>query len=231
MNRGQLVTRAGRIMGMARSSTDSTGEVTYLQELANEAVVDILTRTKLNVRRVALQLDADVREYDVSNEMLRVWSLEDIDGVPLQEVPEGDLVSYDGAKVFQFVGYARLILGWDPEQDDTIDAWYTPRPTDMTDDAHDPSLATYGLVPEEYHSALVNYMCWKAGETTRDQGSGLGEKWRRLYEGEDGLGGMGTDLGRIKWAVNRRGATGAPLGRLRRALQRSPADRGANSWR
>jgi hypothetical protein len=219
------------MMGMARSSTDSTEEVALLQDLANEAVVDVLTRTKIHVRRVSLELDAGVKEYDVSNTMLRVWSLADENGAPLTEVSEGDLPSFEGGHVFQFVGYATLVLGWEPEAGDTLEAWYTPRPTDMTADAHDPALLTYGLIPEEFHGALVNYMAWKAGEITRDQGSGMGERWRRLYEGEDGYGGMGSDLGRIKWAVNRRGATGAPQGRLRRALQGSNADLGSSNWR
>ena len=232
MNRGQLVTRVGRMMGMARSSTDSSPEVALLQDLANEAVVDVLTRTKIHVRRVNLTLQAGVKEYDVSDAMLRVWSLADEDGAPLTEVSEGDLPTFEGGHVFQFAGYAMLVLGWEPNSDsDTLEAWYTPRPTDMTADGHDPALVTYGLIPEEFHPALVNYMAWKAGEITRDQGSGMGERWRRLYEGEDGNGGIGTDLGRIKWAVNRRGATGAPQGRLRRALQSSSADLGSDTWR
>lgn len=231
MNRGQLVTRVGRIMGMARSSTDTSGEVTYLQDLANEAVIDVLSRTKVHVRRVELQLDAGVTEYDLSQSVIRLWSLMDEDGSPLLEIPEGEFLSYEDAKVFQFVGYNRFVIGWEPAAGDTIDAWYTPRPTPMTTDAHDPALVTYGLIPAEFHDALLNYMCWKAGETTRDQGSGLGEKWRRLYEGEDGTGSLGSDLGQIKWAVNRRGASGAPAGRMRRALHWSGADRGSQTWR
>jgi hypothetical protein len=218
-------------MGMARSSTDSTEEVTYLQELANEAVVDLLTRTKIHVRRVNLTLNAGEREYDLSQNVLRLWSLADIDGHPLTEVPEGEIFTYDGGHVFQMPGYNRLVLGWDPEAGDSLDGDYTPRPTKMTADAHDPVLQTYGLIPEEFHQALINFMCWKAGETTRDQSSGLGEKWRRLYEGEDGEGRLGTDIGKIKWAVNRRGATGAPQSRLRRALQKSGADIGQRFWR
>jgi hypothetical protein len=231
MTRGQLVARAGRIMGMARSSTDNTEEVAFLQDLANEAVLNVLSRTKVNIRRVSLELDADVREYDLSQNVIRIWYLNDEDGSPLTEVPEGDLSLYEDGKVFQFVGYNRLVLGWDPSVDDTIEAWYTPRPTPMTDDAHDPALATYGLIPPEFHDGLVNYMCWKAGEATRDQGSGLGEKYRRQYEGEDGTGPMGTNIGAIKWAVNRRGASGAPHGRLRSALYRSGADSGSQTWR
>ena len=231
MNRGELVTRAGRIMGMARSSTDSTTEIADLQALANEAVVNILVRTRIHVRRTTLQLTAGVTDYDLSQSVLRLWSLFDENGVELSEVESGDVGFLTGSHVFQFVGYNMFVIAWEPETGDYLEGLYTPRPADMTQDSHDPALQTYGLIPEEFHDAIVNYMCWKAGEMTRDQMSGMGEKFRRQYEGEDGLGGMGTDLGRIKWAVNRRGATGSAHGRLRRAGEYSAADLGASTWR
>lgn len=230
MNRGQLVTRVGRIMGMARSSTDSSEEVTYLQDLANEAVLDVLKRTKIHVRRTTLDLTAGVTDYDLSQQVLRLWSLSDDTG-PIVEVPVDDVALYEDSHVFNFTGMNMLVIGWEPETGDQLEALYTPRPTKMTLDSHDPALVTYGLIPEENHDALINYMCWKAGEMTRDQQSGMGEKFRRLYEGEDGLGSMGTNLGRIKWEVNRRGATGAPYSRLARAITRSAADLGASNWR
>lgn len=214
---------------MARSATDSTSELTFLQDLASEAVVDILTRTRLHVRRTILQLDPAVTDYDLSQSVLRLWSLAE-DGVELQEAASGDILSM-GGHAFQFEGYNMFVIGWEPETGDTLEALYTPRPTKMDTDVRDPASQTYGLVPAEFHPALVNFMCWKAGETTRDQGSGMGEKWRRLYEGDDGLGGIGTDLGKIKWAINRRGATGSEQGRLRRAGLRSPADLGSGTWR
>ncbi len=230
MNRGELVARAGRTMGMARSESDSVDEVLFLQQLAQEAVLDILVRTKIHVRRTDLALTAGVVDYDLSQQVLRLWSLFDEAGNELTEVESGDVTVWPG-HVFQFVGYNMLIIGWEPEAGDTLEALYTPRPADMVDDNNDPAVATYGLIPEEFHHALVNFMCWKAGEATRDQMSGMGEKFRRQYEGEDGMGSMGTDLGRIKWAVNRRGATGSAHGRLRRMGQASAADLGSGAWR
>ena len=215
---------------MARSSTDNTSEVAFLQDLANEAVLNLLLRTKIHVRRTTLDLTAGTTDYDLSQNVLRLWSV-NRDGVELQEVTEGDLLSQTGASVFQFVGNNMLVIGWEPSTGDELEALYTPRPTPMTLDAHDPAVVTYGLIPPEFHDALVNFMCWKAGEATRDQMSGMGEKFRRLYEGEDGMGGMGSDLGKVKFAVNRRGATGSQQGRLRRMGESSAADLGAGTWR
>jgi hypothetical protein len=172
-----------------------------------------------------------VKDYDLSQQVLRLWSLFDENGSELTEVESGDIGFMAGQRVFQFVGYNMLIIAWEPATGDKLEALYTPRPQDMVDDFSDPSVVTYGLIPEEFHGGLLNYMCWKAGEATRDQMSGMGEKFRRQYEGEDAMGGAGSDLGRIKWAVNRRGATGSAHGRLRRAGQASAADLGAGAWR
>lgn len=231
MNRGELVARVSAVMGMAGSGTESALELSQLQAFANEAVLDVLRRTKIHVRRTSLLLDVGVTEYDLSQSVLRLWGLVDKDGENLTEIDSGDLARFSGSHVFQFVGYNRLAISWKPATGDTLEAWYTPRPTKMTLDANDPAVVTYGLIPEEFHRALLNFMFWQAGEISRDQQSGYGERYRRLYEGEDGLGRQGTDLGDIKAAVNRRGASGAAFGRIRRALESSAADVGASAWR
>ncbi len=230
MTRGQIVTRVAQIMGMAGSGVDSAEELTLLQDFVNDAVLDILLRTKVHVRRTSLLLDAGITEYDLQQPVIRIWNLYSED-VELQEVTEGNLSSFDGETVFQFVGYNRLVLGWEPSAGDTLEAWYTPRPTKMTSDAHDPAVVTYGLIPEEFHKAIINSCCWRAGEVTRDQMSGMGEKFRRTYEGEDGLGRMGSNIGEIKMGVNRRGGSGGSYARIRRLGERSAADAGSSTWR
>jgi hypothetical protein len=232
MNRGELVARAGLVMGMARSNLDSGPELTVLQQLANEAVLDVLKRTKIHVRRTTLDLTSGVTDYDLSQTVIRLWSLS-YEGAEMTEVTEGDMHFYDEGenRIFQMPGYNMLIIGWEPGLNEEIEALYTPRPTDMTADGHDPAVVTYGLIPEEWHDALVNYMCWKAGEITRDQMSGMGEKFRLLYEGTgDTYERLGTNIGDIRAAVNRRGATGSAMGRTSRMGARSAADRGARNW-
>lgn len=230
MTRGQLVARAGRVMAMARSATDNVPEVALLQELAQEAVDDLLARTKIHVRRTSLALDAGVADYDLSQSVIRIWNLS-FEDAPLTEVQEADFALYEGQHAFQFVGLNMFTIAWSPASGESLEALYTPLPTRMTDDNHDPALQAFGLIPVVYHGALINYMCWKAGEASRDQMSGMGEKFRRLYEGEDGLGGMGSNLGRIKIEVNRRGDSGSEAGRLRTMGERSAADAGASTWR
>lgn len=202
MNRGQLKTRVARMVGMALGTSDDTAaDTALLEELANEAVRDILARTRVHVRRVLVPLDVGATEFEIDQALLDVWGIERGTEEP------GTL--YKGNRDFlasdeyAVVGLNRIALGL-AGSGENLSLWYTPRPTEMTDDAHDPSFEAYGLVPSEHHRAIVDYMCWHAADKMGDQGAGRGEKYRIMYEGQNGQGMLGSDLGRIKWATNTR---------------------------
>jgi hypothetical protein len=118
----------------------------------------------------------------------------------LEEQAEG---SFDTSG-YAFMGHNRIVLG-SPGVGDSVLVSYVPLPTPMSDDAHDPATQTYGLIPTQFHRAILNYMCWHAADKAGDQQTARGERYRIMYEGKDGLGGPGTDLGRIKAQTNMRG--------------------------
>lgn len=76
-----------------------------------------------------------------------------------------------------------------PSAADTITIYCTPRPTAMSAGTHDPSSATYGGIPSEFHPAIERYALWKLGSADDDQSSAQGERYRIEYEGSDGTGG------------------------------------------
>jgi hypothetical protein len=65
----------------------------------------------------------------------------------------------------------------------------------MSNNSDDPANPNFGGLPPEFHPAVINYACWKAGEYTQHEQSQMGEKWRITYEGKDGTEG---DIARIK---------------------------------
>lgn len=208
MNRGQLKTRVARIVGIGLGTDDDgVAEGALLEELANEAVVDILSRTRVHVREATIPLDADCSEFEIDDSILRIWGLKrkGSDG-STGILSEGSRDTLEASE-YAFPGLSRIELGQQAAAGDTIIAWYTPAPTPMTLDAHDPSAQTYGRVPPQFHRAILDYMCWHAADKAEDQGSARGERYRIRYEGQDGMGGPGTDLGRIKVAVNERGGS------------------------
>ena len=200
MNRGALKKRVSRIVGMpVGTSDDEVDESLFLDELANEAVLDILMRTAVHVRRATIALATGFSEFDIDAAVLRIWAIKRGTNW-LQEQAETDLDTYG----FTFLGHNRIVLGA-PGTGDTLLVAYVPKPTPMTDNAHDPAVVTYGLIPEQFQRALVHYMCWHAADKAGDAQTSRGERYRVLYEGQDSLGLAGSDLGRIKSHTNMRG--------------------------
>jgi hypothetical protein len=200
MNRGQLKLRVGRVCGISLgTSTDEQDDVQLLDELANEAVLDVLRRTRVHVRSGDADIDSS-GEFEVDQSVLKIWGI--TRGEQTLKLQDKDELTSSG---YAFTGFNRLILGSPGATDDsTLLLWYTPRPTPMTDDANDPATEAYGLIPPEFHLALVNYMCWWAADKAGDAQTQFGEKYRVRYEGPDMMGGPGSSLGQIKTAISRR---------------------------
>lgn len=229
MNFLQLRTRVAQQCGLARSAADGAEEWQLVGDVVNEAVVDILGRTRVYIRCVDLNLTAGVDQYELGSTILKLHNITRPDGVELQEVEPGDLGRLSSG-AFAILGYNRIALSWLPSAGDELEAWYTPKPTPMTADNNDPSTSTYGAIPTEFHSAIVNYASWKLSDMTGDQGSARGDKYKKWYEGDDGNAGPGTDLGRIKMAINRRGSSGSRRFRGRRDGEINFGDSLPDSW-
>lgn len=208
MTRGELKTRVARMVGIALGTDDDgVAEGDFLDELANEAVIDILSRTRVHVRQAQVLLDEGDAQFEFDETILRVIDLSRAgsDGSQSQ-LFEGDRDSL-GDGEYSWPGFNRILLGTVAGANDTIFFWYTPLPTPMSDDAHSPSDEMFGNIPVQFHRAILNYMLWHAADKAGDQGKGRGESYRILYEGRDGLAGAGSDLGRIKTATNMRGTS------------------------
>lgn len=227
MNFLQLKTRVAATLGLARSASQDAEEWQLIGDTINEAVVDILTRTRVYIKCVDITLDANEREYELDDSILKLYNLTK-GTTELQEYAPGDLGR--GLPGYSIPGHNRLRIGWDPEQGDVIEAWYTPRPTPMTNDAHDPSEAPFGIVPAQFHKAIIDYACWHLADAAGDAGSARGERYRISYEGQDGMGGMGSDLGQIKLAVNQRARSGSRSARIPRSGELLIGDTDPTFW-
>jgi hypothetical protein len=195
MNRGQLKLRV--IQAVALNATVDGEEETLVEDLLNEGVLDILSRTRLSMKCLDITLDADSDLYDVPDEVLHMDGLYDQQGDRwIRKVPE--LVDSEGE--FAMVGHDLLKIP-SSSASRTLSAYYVARPLPMTTDAHDPSEEPYGGIPVQFHPAIVNYACWQAGSIMEQEGTGGGEKYRQYYEGKEGNGG---NLKQIRMYTNRR---------------------------
>jgi hypothetical protein len=93
----------------------------------------------------------------------------------------------------------------------------------MVLDTDSPSMEAFGAIPDEYHDAIVSYALWKAADYADDGSSQMGERYRLLYEGQDGRGGR---IAQIKTLINKRGTARAPRARVSMRSSRY----GRSSW-
>jgi|SRR5262245_34260318 len=204
MNRGQMKTRVGRTLGVSLgTSDDEKDDIALLEELANEAVLDVVTRTRINIRSGQVTFtpaEDGSTEFDLGIPIVRIHGIKK-NGNLLQEQARTNLE----ANGFIFAGFSRIMLGAPVASGDQLLFWYTPEPSPMTTDTDDPSSEQFGRIPPLFHRALLNYMCWNAADKLGDMQAGRGERYRAIYEGQDGAAGPGTDLGRIRFAVTARG--------------------------
>jgi hypothetical protein len=221
VNRGQLKLRVSRLLGVALGTDDDAiDETEFLEELANEAVVDILVRARVNVVEQALSLNGQPLILLVEP-TLRVNNVK-VNDAPLTEGPRDNLLPDQ----YAFIGYNRILLGAVPAVGDVLTFWGTPAPDPMRDDGDDPCEPQFGAIPTVFHKAIVDYMCWWAADKLGDMQAGRGERYRIIYEGQDGLAGPGSDIGRIRLAVTARGGNTF----VRRRREHLVSDREPDYW-
>jgi hypothetical protein len=196
------------IFTLGLQETISVDERALVKQFINEGVIDIIARTRPYTRCIQLNLSANTPIHDMSNEII---SLLDIDYPGYGFLPRfsrEDVTSAQNQNVPGFA-YEEPLLWISPvsSKATTINAYGIFRPNPLSGDTDDPSNGIYGSLAPEFHPAIVNYALWKAGEYVNHDSSGMGEKWRILYEGRDGTEG---DIARIKRILAKRVTPQAP---------------------
>lgn len=229
----QLKTRISQIVGLASSGDDSAEEWQMIQDIVNEAIVDINVRTRINMRAVTLNLTAGSDEYEFGSAILQIHNLFRGSG-ELEEAMPGDIGRYHDLGLtggaYAIVGFNRIRLSWVAAAGESLEAEYTPAPTALAVDGDDPSVSTKGNIPVQFHPAIVNYACWKLADYAGDQGSGRGDKYRAWYEGKDGSEDMSSDIGKIRRAINARLRSGSSKRRRPRAASGLVGDAYPDYW-
>lgn len=200
MNFGTMIDRVRYTLGT--QETVSHDESVFVKAYLNEGVLDVLVRTRPYTRVITLTLTANTAIHDMSTDILALLDLQDANGDFLQRMTREDitLAQTNGIKGF---AYEEPLLWVSPvhSEDTQMKAYGIFRPSPMTQDSDDCSNPSYGGLAPEFHPAVINYACWKAGEYTQHDQSQMGEKWRLAYEGKDGTEG---DIARIKRILSKR---------------------------
>lgn len=217
----QFRTRIAAKLGF--DNTASSAEQSLIDSWVNEAVVEILLRTHCTVETGDMAVTAGTWDYQLDTDILAIRDLwkqgASGDVEPVIRMSEQEILDLhrssttsDAAYLRYAVSGANLLLVWPtPSSAYTLHLLYVPRPTTMTDGAHDPSVSTYGRIPTEYHKAIEYYALWQGAEYDENQPAQGGERNRALFENY--LAAV------IRPAMKRKG--GAELGQVRRRSWRS----------
>lgn len=172
MNRGELVNRVSAKSGVSNEA--GSEELALLQSWANEGVVEVLLETHIFIQIGDLALTSGVSEYRLDSAIL---AIDDGRGSTPAGIGNYVLIGMDEMIARQSAGIVSpgyrkylaiegdlMIVSPTPGSSETLRFFHVPRPTAMTLDSHDPSVATYGGIPTEHHRAIEAYMTWRASE-------------------------------------------------------------------
>jgi hypothetical protein len=178
-------------------SYDETG---LIEDLLYQGTIDLLARTKCVVRCVDLHTQAGVTTYTLDHLILGFVDLDD--GARPRH-------RRDQAARFGFTLIRADLLRLDPapDADGVTQIWAVLRPQKMVADTDSPGMEQFGCIPDEWQDAITLYALWHASDYADDASGQQGERYRILYEGQDGRGGR---LAQIRTAVNKRGTARAP---------------------
>jgi hypothetical protein len=200
MTFGEMWGDVVHVLGLSTRATND--ETVYAKRFVNDGVVDILSRCRPSNQYMNLGLQAGVVAHNLDPIVISLRDILFPNHGFLARLSREDAMRAQSVGGFGFA-YAEPLLWVAPivDVDTYVEAHGTFRPTKMTLDTHDPSLLTYGALAPEFHGAVVNYALWKTADHIQHASSSFGERWRLLYEGQDGLSG---DVARIKRLVEKR---------------------------
>jgi len=204
MTRDKLAERIKFTLGLQDDTTFS--ETDFVTDLIYEGIVDIVARTRVGARVINMQTTADTVTHDMSTmsiiSLLKLAdSRGDLDRYTMEDI---EAIQQHGGR-----GYAwkEPMLWISPLGEQELRVIGVFRPLPMPAGTDTPSHVQYGNLAAEFHPTILTYCFWKGGEYMQHEASGMGEKWRIQYEGQDGNGG---ELAKIKRIVAKRATPGGP---------------------
>lgn len=173
-------------------SINVTDDATKINRYLNRGVRHVLRNTKCFVASTTATPGASAN-YSLAAGVLEVVDMyftvgNDAALLTRVSVPEiNQMRAYSGSAVGPASYYAlagnNLVMFYPtPAAADVLTMIYVPAPTAMSSASHDPSNATYGGVPEDYHELIALYACWWLAMYDDDASSQNGRDYKALLD-------------------------------------------------
>jgi len=176
-----------------------------------QGTLDMLSRTRCVARCLELGVTAGIADYVLSHAVLTLIDVND--GASRRQRRDSSCWG------FTLLRSDLLQLNPAPSEDGELQVWAVMRPQRMVADDDDLGHEAFGAIPDEYQDAIELYANWHASDYSHEQNSQRGERYRVLYEGQDGRGGR---LGMIRTLVNKRGTAMPPRRKVVVRVGRTP---------
>jgi len=177
-------------------------EATLVDDWIYQGTIDMLARTRCVARCIHLGVEPNVDTYTLSPAILSLVDVED--GGRRRRLRRDDETG------FTLIRSDVLRIAPTPSEAGELDVWAVVQPQQMTDDNDDLGEETFGAIPLEFQDAITLYALWQAADYAHEGNSQRGERYRVLYEGQDGRSGR---LAQIRHQVNKRGTAFPPMRR------------------
>lgn len=204
MTRAQMIAQVQHWLGL--QDIDDYDETAIVNDLLYRGTIDLLARTRCVARCVHLHTQAGVDVYTLDHNILSLVDVED--GATRRARRD----QHSWSPTFTLIRSDILRLNPGPSEDGQVDVWAVLLPQQMVNNDDSPGEEAFGAIPEEYQDAIVLYALWQGSDYSDEQSGSQGERYRILYEGQEGRGGR---LAQIRSSVNRRGTSRAAPRRVR----------------
>ena len=185
-----LQLKANIVFELGLDDTIGGDEEIMLERRINEAVREVLIRTRCRVAVATVDLTADEANYELPTDILAINKIVNSDSRPLEresveyihELRRG--LNPGGTNVSRYaVDGANLLMIYPmPDSAGELTVYHVPRPTEMSQGAHDPSSVTYGGIPPEYHPLIELWTCALMASADDDGSSGMGQLYEQRFE-------------------------------------------------
>lgn len=169
-----------------------SGDQPLIDSWVNEAVAEVLTRSRTNVAVGAMNLTAGDMDYQLPTEIL---ALDEIYVTPVGstqpylmyrksplEIIQMRIGASGGTPPVRFYalnGSILLMIYPTPTAADVLSIYYVPRPAQLVVGTQSPT-----DIPAEWHKVIEYYGCWQAAQFSDSSTTQEGNLYRALYEDE-----------------------------------------------
>jgi hypothetical protein len=173
--------------------TASGNDDVLLGRRINQAIRQVLIDLQLYVITASISLTASTNEYQLpaalTADPLAILKLVNSDNVPLERVSVEEIHDLrrgavaTGSNVYRYAvnGANLLMLYPTPSAAGTLTAYYVPTPTVLTG-TDDPSGATFGGIPVQYHDLIEYWAMWRMARRMKHEPSSFGLTYKQEYD-------------------------------------------------